>query len=295
MSTNRPMRIPSDLEIPDEGSEGLSPLTNPAVGDLAQQIIQSANEGPTLGEAAPPTPPVPNFDALRVALPVGLINPITGQEYREAEVRELNGGDEEYASRGRNYVERKGRMIERGVVTLGGEQVDPSILLSLTQGDREVLLLAISRATYGDEITLDVTCPACRMEQTTVVDLSKDIEIREHDGPQYEFAFSDGGAAIFHWSTGVDEQTVWAFVEKNPKATTAELNTQLLASVLEAVDGNEIVGVDGARGLSLRRRAELMEFISENAPGPRYDTLVNTCEHCEHQATLEVSFGDLFR
>lgn len=293
MSSNQPMRLPAD--IPFDGEEGLSPLNDPSVGDLAQSIIQQANESDTPA-ASIPTPPKPNVNAIHVTLPVGLVNPIDGREYREAEVRELNGSDEEYASRGKNYVERKGRMIERGVVSLGGDEVDSSVLQALAQGDREVLLMSISRATYGDEVKLDLTCPACNQEQTAIVNLSTDVEVRGYDDLRHEFAFSDGGSAVLHWATGADEATVWKFVEKNAQATTSELNTQMLGAVLEALDGIEIVdGVEAARQLGMKRRSELMDYIIENAPGPRYDLVTHTCSNCEHEAALEVAFGDLFR
>ena len=290
MSSNPPMRIPAEFE-----EETLNPDGNPAVDALAQQAIAQANAAPTEEDREAPRPPTTNRNALHVKLPVGITNMLTGDEYREAEVRELNGSDEEYASRGKHFVDRKARLVERGVVSLGDEEAEKSVLMSMAVGDREAMLLAICRATYGDELSLDITCPSCKEEQEVTVDLATEIPIREYDSMQQEYTLKDGTSVTFHWATGNDEKAVWDFATKNPQATTSEMNTQMLAQVLDDVGGFEILTEDDARKLSMRHRSELMEFIGTNAPGPRYDELTATCASCEHEADLEVSFADMFR
>lgn len=292
MSANPPMRIPTDASF--EEAPGLDPATDPNVHHLAQQVINQANTGGS-PEVEAPEPPEPNFDALHVTLPVGLTNAVTGQEYDTAEVRELNGEDEEYASRGKHFVDRKARLIERGTVSLGGEPVDPGVLMSLVSGDRETLLLAISRATYGDELEMKLTCPACSKEQVAVIDLRNDIEIRTSDSPQQRRELSNGTPFEFHWATGKDEKALWDYASKNPEATTPEMNTQMLSLVLDSLGGNPILGVTAARKMGLKARSEILTIVGEGTPGPQYDALRHTCESCEHEATLEVTFGDLFR
>lgn len=291
MSSNMPMRIPEGFGE----AETLNPDGNPEVDAVAQKVIAQANAsgGGELHEA--PIPPQTNHDALHVVLPVGLTNPLTGGETRTAEVRELNGEDEEYAARGKHFVDRKSRIIERGTVQLGEEEPKKSVLMALAAGDRETILLGIARATYGDELEMELTCPACKAEQTAVVDLATDIEVRGYDSLRQEHTLKDGTVVRFHWATGDSEKTLWDYATKHPEATTPEMNTQMLGAVLESVGDQEVFGPDEARALGMKHRSEILTYIGENAPGPQYDLLRHTCESCEHEANLEVSFGDLFR
>lgn len=286
------MQIPPDLD-----DDGFVPINDAATLALAQQAVQAANDAPEEPLEGAPSLPVPNRDALHVKLAVGSYNPLTGKEYREAEVRELTGEDEEYFSRGKSFHDRKMRLIERGTLTIGGEPADEAIFAAISAGDHEVLLLAIRRATYGDTLEFDLTCPRCGEEQESLVDLSKDVPIRAYDRGQSEITLPSGKHVVFHWPTGEDDRLLWEFAEENKQASIAELNTQMISRVVESIDGDPSFGVQTARAMNMRDRRELVTHIAENLPGPQYSELQHRCanEQCGHIADLEVSFEDLFR
>lgn len=296
MSNNQPMRLPT--EVPPEAleEETFDPTTNPEAFAFAQQAVQAANDAPDDGvpEGAP-TLPVPNYDALHIDLPVGSYNPIEGKEYATAEVRELNGEDEEYFSRGRTFHDRKARLIKRGTAKVGDDEPNDAIFDSLAQGDHEVILLGIRRATYGDELTIDLQCPNCGEDQESVVDLSEHVEIRGYDSLRHSVTLKSGKTVSFHWPTAADDRALWEYAETNKQATVAELNTQMLARVVEQIDEEPALGEATAKAMNMRDRRELVNYIAENVPGPLYRDLTHRCMNCEYEATLEVSFEDLFR
>lgn len=294
--TNPPMRLPQEFP---EGAfdEELDPTTDPSVAAWAENLVHQANAAEVVDEGAEEGPPLPfpATDALHVTLPVPLFHPIRNEEITTAEVRELNGEDEEYFDRGKNFFDRKRRMIERATVKLGEEDADPTTLNAITQGAREVILLAIRRATYGDELRVDVTCPKCNQEDERVVDLSEEVEITSYDTPKVELTLRSGREVEFRWPTGDDEQAIWKFWEKSKNASVAQLNTQMLTRVLESYDGEPALGEQTARRMNLADRKEIADHIASNGPGPDYEKLTHTCESCGHTARLGVTFDDLFR
>jgi hypothetical protein len=294
MSNNPQMRLPQ--EVPDEAyEETLNPETDPSVNALAQQVIADANAAPEQPQAGePPTVPHPS-DAIHVELPVGLFNPLDGEVINTAEVRELNGEDEEYFLRGKDFWDRKSRIVERGTVSLGSDKPEKSVLMTLAQGDREALLLAIRRATYGDDLEMSLRCPQCRETHEISVDLRVEIPIREQDGLNHELALKSGTKVAFHWPTGEDQKKVAEFVNKKRNANAGEINTQMLAQVLETIDSSPSFGETTARQMGLKDRNELVEYIAENNPGPIYDDIRFECPGCGLEDKVEVTFEDLFR
>lgn len=292
--SNQPMRLPT--EIPPEA---LADEEQPDQGELfaqAQQAVAAANDAPEDGPSDAPLLPTPNVGALHVDLPIGSYNPIAGKEYTTAEVRELTGEDEEYFARGRTFHDRKVRLIERGTVSIGGDSTDKTAILeSLAQGDNETILLGIRRATYGDDLSLELQCPRCNEDQEAVIDLAEDVEIRGYDSPQHEVTLKSGKTVVFHWPTGGDDRELWEFADKNKQASIAELNTQMLARVVESIDGSPSFGERTALSMNMRDRGELIAYIAENLPGPLYRELQHRCVSCDFVADLEVSFEDLFR
>ena len=285
MTNNPPMRVPDEVV--------LDPANDPQANALAQRLLSAANDGGgEVGES--PQPPIPNHSAIHVDFLVGLANPMTQEVLSTAEVRELNGEDEEHIARGKTFADRKARVIERGVVSLGGEPVEKDVLLALASADREAILLGIARATYGDTREMSLTCRSCGTEQATLVDLSA-IKMVGSDDLQQTLTLKDGTEVLFHWMTGDTEKAIGKYDAKNPKATVPEMNTQLLAHLVDELNGVPFVSVNDARRLSMRQRSEILDHIAENAPGPQSQDIPHECESCGKSASLEVTFADLFR
>ena len=111
---------------------------NPA---LANKLIEEAvAEKPMLKEVEI-TPPSDTI----VTLPGGYITS-TGEVITEAEVRELNGKDEEAISKAINLGRALITILQRGTVKIGTETATETMLDQMLIGDRDQLLLGILKA-----------------------------------------------------------------------------------------------------------------------------------------------------
>ena len=281
MDMNQPMRPPG----------GGDPLADPSVAEFAEQHTQQVNEM-AQSELTPPEPPTPQLEVLHVDLPVGLDHPQRGR-ITTAEVRELNGEDEEYFLKGRELWHRQTRLLERGVLTLGGEKPDTQTLRALAQADRLTLMHHIRRATYGDELRLGITCTACGEDQRILIDLAKEVDIKEAK-PTFEVELRKGGSAVGRWPTGEDEEAVMGLVTQGNDVNIGEVNTKMLGRILETVNGEPAMADVTALQMNMGDRQRVIDHLTENMPGPDY-ALDYACSKCRRSARLEVSFGDLFR
>jgi hypothetical protein len=106
-----------------------------------------------------------------VVLPHGL--QAGGLWLRTAELRELNGSDEEQIveTRGMSPLARSMALLER-VVTLGAEAKNDNnhAMTSLTMGDVTALALQVRKLTFGDVLQCVMACPSCAEEMS--VDLA---------------------------------------------------------------------------------------------------------------------------
>ena len=156
-------------------------------------------------------------DTLSIGLPVGLWD--NGTRVRRADVRALNGADEEF------LLERSGRtaparlatlLLTRCVERIGDtEPVTPDVARRLVVGDREALLLEIRGLTFGPKIDPLIECPECgeRLEvELRIEDLrsSQAAELPEwHEHASLRFRLPCGGdqedAAVCGHFAGRDE------------------------------------------------------------------------------------------
>jgi ribosomal protein S27E len=234
-----------------------------------------------------------------VILPRGILR---GQEWeQEAEVRELNGADEEALARVRDVVNFFDHVLAHGVVRVGSEDLSGrsvperlTVLQNLLLGERSQLLLAIIRVTYGDNKTLNVTCPNCEAEQEIDLILSEDFKSSEMETPHkltYSYATSKGQSIEYRLVTGADQ----AIALSKKGATTAEQNSTILSRVITAVDGGFVVDpLKFVRDLSMRDRTVLLDKLTEMQP--QIDlTLKVPCAGCGGEQVLALGWPDLFR
>lgn len=211
---------------------------------------------------------------------------------KTAEVRELNGEDEEALARTNKVYEYKRVLLERGVVRIGNEEVTPTLLDSLCVGDRDFLIMHIRRATYGDGIDLNVTCPSCGQLHEVEYSLTEDVPVREVSMGPIAVQTSKG-EAVLRRTTGEDEEAIAKAMTKG--STDAEVNTLVLAQCVESIGGAPFGGVTAARTLGLRDRRELLTAIGESQPGPRYEEVTVDCPNCQHEIPVVLGVMDLFR
>ena len=234
-----------------------------------------------------------------LTLPRGIFN--NGKWHARCEVRELTGVDEEILAKVRKPEETFDMMLVRGVTRIG--EIDLSKmdvgdsrgwLGKLLIGERELLFLAIAKATYGDERNYPVTCRDCGLEQTLTVRISDDFKPKEiPDIREREFSYttSKGDKINYRLATGVDQNEVM----RKEGATVAEMNTLLLSSCISEVNGSMVVDpLSFARSLPMRdRQAILAEMVKHQ---PNVDLVVRfPCDGCGEGQQISFGWLDFFR
>ncbi|HET7110108.1 MAG TPA: hypothetical protein VFI41_04510 [Gemmatimonadales bacterium] len=280
---------PALSQVHEEEHQGIDARQNP---DAANQAVADIFAASTRDTAVIEDPPDGS-----VELPGGYIHPADGKLYAEAEVRELTGVDEEMLAKP-EVTKSLGRftqlLLQRGVTRIGPfENPSNSIIGSLLVGDRDMLLVAIRRATYGDDLEMEVGCPACGEQLDLKYDLGKDIPVKQMENPlerAFTYTTKKGRQLQANLAVGVDQEAILNASNK----TVPELNTLLLSRCVMDKAGVPL-GVEGIRALGIHDRRELLKQITERQPGPKYQSLDITCPVCAKEFPLSLTLYDLFR
>lgn len=210
---------------------------------------------------------------------------------KDAEVRELNGADEEAIARAGGLGKTISTILQRGVSTVGEHPVSDAILDSMLAGDRDYLLLAIRRVTFGNIIESDITCPECGEKTHINIDLEADVPVREFNGQwSWDVPTKLGVVTVRHYN-GITHRKIMENLDK----TVPEINSIILAGCIQSVDGAPVIALDVAKKLGIVDRETILKSISETAPGPRLLEVNKTCEACGTTINLPLSLAALFR
>jgi len=272
-------------------------------------VFQSAADNPLAATAAiqdalgdgssPEDEDIPFIDEPgdnEVILPGGLV--VDGEVYKKARVRELNGEDEEILARAMN-ADNPSRyyhlILERGVTHIGPLETNGKLLNTLLLGDRSTLVLAVRRATFGDDLDLDIICSHCALEAKIRIHLDTEIEIRPLNWDvreQYQSVELRGGVeARVRLADGADQEFIYSLVNK----TEADLNTELFLRCVESIDGENVQGNrKRIRSLGMADRKTLSDWLIDKQPGPQYDTIKHTCTACGKETPIGLTAADLF-
>lgn len=218
--------------------------------------------------------------------------------HRDAEVRELNGADEEALARaGTNWNKLLDTLLVRGVRTIGRESVTPKVVDELILGDREALVLAIRRVSFGDTISYrKVVCPGCAelIDVTYPLDQVPTVHLSDPEQIEFPVRLRHGLTAVLRLPTGADQNAVLGRSE----LTGAQQNTEMIARCLlrlEGPDGEQAGSAQVARDLPMADRATVIEHLRVTQPGPRFSEISFAHETCGEEVPLPVSLADLFR
>lgn len=261
----------------------------PQDGDMTMRDVL-AGEMPTMGE---PENPV-------LTLPRGRL--VNNKWETAAEVRELNGADEEYLARRRDPLDYFDAVLALGVTRLGSADLASmsitereQVLATLLTGERELLFLTVIRATFGNERDLEFQCGSCQGEFTTTLLLDHDFPLVDDlgfDPPlTYEFTTSKGDRVEYRLVNGADQRE--AASKRN--ATTAEQNTVVLTNVIKRVNGT--VPFDAKEyvlGLSMKDRRDLVADMDKRLPTINNEIDLE-CQSCGTKNRVTLNWGDLFR
>ena len=228
-----------------------------------------------------------------VTLPGGFISR-TGEVIRTAEVRELNGLDEEAISKAGSSAKAFNVLLQRGLVKLGSEDVTKDHIDALLSGDRDAILIGIRRVTFGETLTLNVQCATCSSPQSLDVDLNTDVPSKTLEDPKSDRTFkviTKRGVIAVALPTGIVQRKL----VDNTDKTISEINTILLAGCILSIDDVPSSGASTALSLGMADRTKVLEEIVKRNPGPRLGEVSKTCQACGESMDLPLSLTDLFR
>lgn len=275
---------------------------NPSLVAAAERVIAGSDdveeppkvEEPTDGKVTLPG----GFRRVRITDTGTKFEPVT-----TAWVRELNGEDEERIAKARLTGDPEDFMkaiLVSGVERLGDEKPTSDDLSSLLLGDREYLLLEISRATYGDKIDYEkMPCPVCGDTFDLSVSLSEEIPVsrlKNVDESSFEIRISKDRVAH------VRLPSVAVAVDLAEAETAPEADTAVIAHSVTTIKG----GVGGdldlngdkdlARKLTMRDRKTIVDELYRRMPGPDYNGVRFDHEPgCGKEVRLQITLADLFR
>jgi hypothetical protein len=255
-------------------------------------LINKMADEAAKGEAVQVTTVAPaNTD---VTLPGGFLT-AEGALVKYAEVRELNGSDEEAIARAGSTGKVLSAMLQRGLVSIGNEKVGKDDLDRLLSGDRDAILIGIRRVTFGDTVEYMFDCPLCKAALNVIVNLSTDIPSVDLEDPiegrRFTYMSKRDGEIIVALPTGLTQKRLLDAEDKNR----AELNTIVLASCVLSINGVPSLGASSVQKLGMLDRENLINEIITRNPGPRLGEVKATCEACGEVIPMPLSLADLFR
>lgn len=261
-----------------------------AVNSQVQQV---------LSESQQPAPEISAPEETHYTLPGGIY--WEGELLKNAQVRELNGSDEEELARVKGSAVRwMSLALERNVVQIGGIVPTPTMIRKLLIGDRDALILGIRIASLGPDYSAqNIQCPHCEDYFDAVVDLaSVEQVVLESPQPRHEYdvALRRGRKALVALPDGAAQEKMFL----DDSATLPERNTTLIAACLrnvKEVDGTQssLSGEALARSLGMADRTAILRFIAETQPGPELHNVTFTHDACGKEVSLPITIGELFR
>jgi hypothetical protein len=146
-----------------------------------------------------------------ITLPIGLWR--DGGRIKEAVLRPMTGADQEFLLEAGVMMPpaiRTSELLARCVQRIGREgPVTPPLAAELVAGDREALLLHLRRITFGNQMDLIVSCPACAKNMDAQLKVSDLLVSPGWDAPQFfERDLPSCGTLRFRMPCGADQEAV---------------------------------------------------------------------------------------
>jgi hypothetical protein len=243
---------------------------------------------------AAPEPPSPSSTLCQ--LPVGI--EVDGEVRNVAQVRELNGEDEEELARvGANPFRYFDTLLRRGTVEIDTCRATDRLLRSATLADRDTLVLAVRIATYGPEYRWDGwICPECGERTDLVFDLrTVEVAAPPRGEREYDVALRGDRVAWVRLPNGEDQAALFA----DESLTVAQQNSIMIGRCVLRItepDGSVVQGnPDLGRQLGMADRKLLITAMAKHTYGPRLDAIELVHEDCGKEVQVALPLGALFR
>ncbi|MET8342455.1 hypothetical protein [Streptomyces microflavus] len=270
------------------GDQALKGLESPEEATAATQAL--LKEDRNSGE-----PTVSNPGDCHLTLERGVCR--EGTWYRDAEVKELTGADEEaIAAAGSSSYRVFETLLLRGVRTIGTEFMNRKIASELLIGDREFLVMAIRRATFGNDLEFEeLPCPHCDelIDLTVPLDAIPFTHLDHPEQTEYDVPLRRGAVAVVRLPTGDDQGAVLTIKDGNAAKQDSEILGRCVLRVRDA-DGT-VTRRPPATSLSMSDRKVILKFLADTQPGPRYGDFSFTHDTCGKEVPLPISLAVLFR
>jgi hypothetical protein len=260
-----------------------SALNNDLIDKVLSATVQT--ETPEISITSP-------SDTL-VNLPAGFITP-DGEVTRVAEVRELNGKDEEVLGKSAGGAKSYSVVLSRAVVSIGGIPTTDAMLDSLLLGDRDALMLGIYKATFGSTVELYGLCTDCGNFNTVEMNIDRDVVTKILVDPIADRRFTVQGRAkefLVALPTGAVQKDLAAANDK----TSGERNTILLQNTVLEIDGRPVMGKAQIQALGVMDRNTIASEIGKRLPGPQFEDIKLPCPDCEGTVVVPFNLGTLFQ
>jgi hypothetical protein len=267
-------------------SNTINAAANPA---LANQLLTKALQE----EPKEIAPEIVLPSDTTVNLPGGHIN-AAGEVIKTAEVRELNGRDEEAISKATNLGKAVLTILSRGTVKIGDEQASDALLDQLLIGDRDAILLGILKNTFGKKIEIPTYCIGCSDNKIVEIDIDADIKFKVLADPINDRIFTVKGKSV-EFVVRLPNGVVQKEMINNTDKTSAELSTIVLENTLVKIGDTPVFSKAQVQTLSVLDRRVIIDEINHRAPGPQFDDVTVTCPNCGSEVLVPINLGSLFR
>lgn len=228
-----------------------------------------------------------------VTLPGGYLS-TDNSVLKNAEVRELNGADEEAIAKANTSARALEIVLSKGLVSIGGIPAHKLNLEELLSGDRDAILLGIYAATFGSDVVVAQGCMSCDTTNELTVNVLEDPTVVELDNPIRDRIIEvsiKAGTAVMTLPNGATNKRL---VDADQKST-AEVITDILTSCLVSVNDVPSFGKSTALNLSIVDRETLVTELFSKVPGPRLAEVSKACKACDAALTVSLSLANLFR
>ncbi len=226
-----------------------------------------------------------------------------GERLLRAEVRELNGGDEEAMARLKEnspsyYTDLVDLVLRRAVTQVGDTAIVTSnaagVLGDLLVADRELLFKEIIFTTFGTTREYEgVRCPDCGEKNDIEVDVDRIVLTTHLKGePRTEVTLRDGRKVELHYPLGKDQKFVYDVKEET---SAAGYNTRMIARCIDTVDGQalrEHAAHRFALELGMKDRRTIVTALA-SGPSVKFEEVEVPCTECGEAIPFAFGWADL--
>jgi len=234
----------------------------------------------------------PSVDSFE--LPCGFIDS-ENKLHTSVIVTEITGEEEEIlAARNMPVTKRINKILTNCTESIGpysGQQLS-FIIPDLTQGDRIYLLMAIRRASLGNEMPFQTKCTSCKEDARFILDLA-DLETKKMPNPlirTYDLVLPKTKKKVrMKVLTGRGEEAISKAAQKGIDV----ISTAILAR-MDSIDDKPVT-IDDLKGLPLMDRNFLKDAWVDNEGGVDTEVQID-CPACgvSYETELDISQQGFF-